>query len=113
MSDATPVTTATRKQMNKVYENLHDQHVARIVVYAKTKGAYADEAGTIPFTMAQLKDAFEKGCVIRDTTTTNEYEPLAYDATYGLMYMTFSVDNSSKAVTATGAFATGASVDGE
>lgn len=107
MSSVTPVTTATRKQMEKVYENLHDQHVACIVVYAKTKLAYADKAGTIPFTMAQLKDAFEKGCVIRDAATGNEYEPLAYDATYGLMYTTFSVDSSSKAVTATGAFASG------
>ena len=35
MSSETSVTTATRKQMEKVYENLHDQHVARIVVYAK------------------------------------------------------------------------------
>lgn len=107
MSAETPVTPATRKQMEKVYEHLNDLHVSRVVVYAKTKLAYADKAGTIPFTMEQLKDAFEKGCVVRDTTTDNEYEPLSYDDTYGLMYMTFSVDSSSKAVTATGAYATG------
>lgn len=107
MSSETPATTATRKQMEKVYENLNDQHVARIVVYAKTKIAYADEAGTIPFTKAQLKDAFEKGCIVRDATTANEYEPLAYDNTHGLMYMTFSVDGSSQSVTATGALVAG------
>lgn len=107
MSAETPATTATRKQMEKVYENLHDQHVARIVVYAKTKIAYADKTGTISFTKAQLKDAFEKGCVVRDAVTANEYEPLAYDSTHGLMYMTFSVDSSSQAVTATGAFVAG------
>lgn len=107
MSSVANVEPATRKQMEKVYENLNDQHVSRIVVYVKNKLAYANEGGDIPFTMAQLKDAFEKGCVIRDTTTENEYEPLAYDSTYGLVYMTFAVDSSSKAVTATGAFATG------
>lgn len=107
MSSETSVTTATRKEMEKVYEHLNDLHVSRIVVYAKNKLAYADKAGTIAFAMAQLKDAFEKGCVVRDTTTENEYEPLAYDSTYGLMYMTFAVDGSSKAVTATGAYATG------
>lgn len=107
MSSETPATTATRKQMEKVYENLHDQHVARIVVYAKTKIAYADKDGTIPFTKAQLKDAFEKGCIVRDATTGNEYEPLAYDNTHGMMYMTFSVDGSSQTVTATGALVSG------
>ena len=107
MSSETSVTTATRKQMEKVYENLHDQHVARIVVYAKTKIAYADKAGTIPFTKAQLKDAVEKRCIVRDATTGNGYEPLADDNTHGLMYMTFSVDGSSQSVTATGALVAG------
>ena len=107
MSSETSVTTATRKQMEKVYENLHDQHVARIVVYAKTKIAYADKAGTISFTKAQLKDAFEKGCIVRDATTGNEYEPLGYANTHGLMYMTFLVDGSSQSVTATGALVAG------
>lgn len=58
--------------MDKIYKQAKDEHVAGVVVYAyhmtgvPNHGfiAYKDEDGTERFTVAELRDAFQKGCII-------------------------------------------------
>ena len=58
--------------MEKIYKQAKDEHVACVMVYAKVESiiggdafvAYKDDAKTERFTVAELIDAFQKGCVI-------------------------------------------------
>lgn len=52
--------------MTKIYEHANEQHVRAIVIYAVGSDgkAYKDSAGTEQFKNSELKNAFEKGCII-------------------------------------------------
>lgn len=75
--------------MSKVYENANDVHVRAILVYAKNGDsyAYADSANTVTINQAELKDIFEKGCIVVDAGV--EYKPVSFKSATGVGTITY------------------------
>lgn len=85
---------------DKIYEHANDIHVRAIVVYAVNSDgkAYKDSTGTEQFKNSELKNAFEKGCVINISGAL--YIPVNYYEKTKVGTITYVKADTSTATTA-------------
>lgn len=73
----------------KVFNDAKDKNVSAVKVYAHTDGyAYYEANHKNKVTAADLKEAFLKGCVIVDATST--YQPLNMGETGGVVTLAYA-----------------------
>lgn len=86
--------------MDKIYEDYTDLHVAASVIYKKANDAYAysDSATTEKIDADTLKDLFEKGVVVIDSTI--EYKPVSFGISATVGTLTYVKTDGSTPTTA-------------
>lgn len=81
---------------SKIYQDLKDVHVSNVIVYTNgTDGkAYVDSSLSKQFASEDLKDAYEKGCLVKDSSG-NYYTPVGYAVATGAASINYVVNDSN------------------
>ena len=85
--------------MDKIYDQLKDVHVAAVVIYAYSGGAYADADHETQLKTSELKDAYIKGALI-SLGDGGFVSPFGYSESEGIGSVSYIVANATTATSA-------------
>ena len=84
--------------VNKIFDDYKDVHVANYVIYAYNSKAYKDAAHTTQFTTSELKDVFVKGALV--ATETGYAKLIGYAESESVGSVSYIVPNGTTATSA-------------